>query len=114
MPYRYDTQHLNGQQRAIIDARDREDELRRKASQENKVKIEAAYKLTEEQLNFLARLKLEGSQHYDIFGDRIGDEEAEKQLEEMSKEGYVTYLGGDATITKKGLEQVNDRTIYFK
>lgn len=114
MSYRYDTAHLNGQQRAIINARDREEELHRKVSQENKVKTESEHNLSYEQLNFLIRLKLEGSQHYSILGDRIEDIEAEEQIKGMEIQGYVTYLGGDVTIIKKGLEQVNDRTIYFK
>ena len=113
MSYRFDTQHLTGQQKkAIINERDRNDELIEKASQEKTTKNEC--KLSEEQLNFLTRLKIGGSQHYSIFGDTIGDEEAEKQLKEMDKNGYVKYLGGDATITKKGLEQVKNRTLYFK
>lgn len=109
MPFDYRTIHLSGQQKAIIEQRKKNDELIRKSSQE---KVVEQYKLSEEQLNFLARLNLTGVQHYDVFGDSVGDKEAKKLLSEMHIEGYLIYSGGDATITDKGKEVVKDRTTY--
>lgn len=70
--------------------------------------------LTEEQLNFLTRLNLQGPLEYHFFGDRVGDEEAKKQLTKMAEYGYVNFDGLTASITPKGKELIKDRTTFFK
>jgi len=69
-------------------------------------------KLTEEQLNFLTRINLEGPRHYSIFGDRVGDEEAKIQLREMASSGLLIFNEFDARITEKGKELIRDRTTF--
>lgn len=71
-------------------------------------------KLSMEQLNFLTRLNLAGSQHYSIFGDRVGDEEAKEQLKYLHKLGVIRFDGFEASITEQGKQLIKDETHYFK
>lgn len=76
--------------------------------------------LTNEQLNFLVRLKYaQGGLHYTYLGDTIvgpdNDRIALEQCYLLAKEGYIIFNGIDATITDKGLslDYVKNATTYF-
>lgn len=72
--------------------------------------------LTEEQLNFLARIKINGALSSDFLGDRLDipncDTEAEKQCNQMVKAGYLVTNEFEYDITDKGLELVKNRMTY--